>query len=222
MTFDVGSRSVLTHHDLGRFPDDSLFHHVARVVCGAACLPRKELYESWEVARRVRRRFRGGRVVDLACGHALTAILLLILDNTSETALAIDTQLPASAAPLLEAMTTVWPSLASRLTLQQADIATAQLGPSDVVVSTHACGTLSDLVIERALSVRARIAILPCCHDVERCDTGGLLGWLDPSLAIDTTRAAKLQHAGYDVYTSRIPSAITPKNRLLLGAPRCL
>ena len=67
--FDLSSRSRLTRRDLPRFTGETLFDRVARVVCEAECLPRKELYEAWEVARRVRRRMRGGRVVDLACGH---------------------------------------------------------------------------------------------------------------------------------------------------------
>lgn len=219
MAFDLGSRSLLTRHDLGRFTDSSLFCRIARVVCEAACLPRKELYESWEVARRVRRRFRGGRVVDLACGHALTAWLMVILDQSSERAVAIDAQLPASAATLARALAGEWPKLASRVELIEADLTTLPLTRDDVVVSTHACGTLSDLVLERALVARARVAVLPCCHDAERNDTGGLTGWLDPALAIDVSRAARLREAGYAVYTQHIPSAITPKNRLLMGAP---
>src|SRR5687768_5896673 len=95
--FDRSSRSRLTPRYLGRFPSDTLFDRIARVVCHADCLPRKELYEAWEVARRVRRRFRGGRVVDLACGHALVAHLMLILDDTSERDLAIDVRIPDSA-----------------------------------------------------------------------------------------------------------------------------
>ena len=39
----------------------SLFDRLGRAVCEAGCLPRKELYEAWEVARRVRRWCRGGR-----------------------------------------------------------------------------------------------------------------------------------------------------------------
>ena len=54
--FDPGSRSRLTPRDLPRFEGATLFDRVARAVCRASCLPRKELYESWEVARRVRRR----------------------------------------------------------------------------------------------------------------------------------------------------------------------
>ena len=63
---------------------------MARAVCEAGCLPRKELFESWEVARRVRRRIRGRRVVELAAGHALVSHLLLLLDDTSVSALAVD------------------------------------------------------------------------------------------------------------------------------------
>ena len=65
MLFDPSSKDRLTDHDLGRFPDDTLFHRLARVVCHAGCLPRKELFEAWETAKRVRRVCRGGRVVDL-------------------------------------------------------------------------------------------------------------------------------------------------------------
>src|SRR5512132_4647770 len=93
----LSSRVRLTPHELPRFQGPTLFDHIARVVCSASCLPRKELYESWEVARRARRRFRGGRVVDLACGHGLVAQLMLILDDSSPSALAADAHLPPSA-----------------------------------------------------------------------------------------------------------------------------
>ena len=65
----------------------------------------------------------------------------------------------------------------------------------------------------------ARVAVLPCCHDVETCDAGALGGWVDAALAIDVRRASRLEACGYRVWTQTIPAAITPKNRLLLGAP---
>ena len=62
MAFSHSSRGRLTDKDLGRFPGDTLFDRLGRAVCHAGCLPRKELFEAWEVARRVRRLFRGGRL----------------------------------------------------------------------------------------------------------------------------------------------------------------
>jgi hypothetical protein len=219
MGFDPSSRSWLSPHDLSRFRDETLFDRVARVVCEAHCLPRKELYESWAVARRVRRRARGGRIVELAAGHALTSCLLLLLDDSSDSALAVDTRVPASAVRLIEALSVRWPRLRDRVVLQERSLEETELSASDLVVSVHACGALTDRVLERALAARARVAVLPCCHDRETCDTGGLEAWMDVSLAIDATRALKLRAAGYRVHTQLIPGQITPKNRLLIGQP---
>lgn len=219
MTFDPARRSTLTRHDLDRFAGATLFDRIGRVVCEAECLPRKELFESWEVARRVRRRFRGGRVVDLACGHALVSQLMLLLDDSSPNALAVDRSLPPSAARVREALAAAWPRLTGRIELVEAAIADVALSVDDVVVSTHACGALTDVVLARAVASGARVAVLPCCHDTATCDPGGLSGWVDAPLAIDATRAALLRARGYEVSTQTIPAAITPKNRLLLAAP---
>jgi SAM-dependent methyltransferase len=213
------SRERLTPHDLHRYQGPTLFDHIARVVCEASCLPRKELYESWEVARRARRRFRGGRVVDLACGHGLIAHLMILLDDTTETALAADLRLPQSAAILAAALVREWPRLDGRITLAAQPIADVTVRAGDLVVSAHACGGLTDDVLGVAIAAAARVVVLPCCHAEGKGDLGGVGGWVDGALAIDVTRAARLRAAGYAVYTQTIPAEITPKNRLLLGAP---
>ena len=69
-----------------------------------------------------------------------------------------------------------------------------------------------------ALAARARVAVLPCCHD-ETCDAGPGTGWVDRALAVDLRRAARLEQAGYRVWTQAIPAEVTPKNRLLIGTP---
>ncbi|MCU0241978.1 MAG: methyltransferase domain-containing protein [Vicinamibacteria bacterium] len=220
MRFDPGSRSVLTQHDLGRFKGRTLFDRVARAVCEAECLPRKELYESWEVARRVRRRVRGRRVVELAAGHALLAHLMLILDAASESAVAVDAKHVPSSDALACALTSRWPRLAGRVERRMDDLACCAIAPDDLVVSVHACGALSDRVLDLAIHARAHVALLPCCHDQETCDAGGLLGFLPLPLAVDATRVARLRAADYDVVTQTIPAEITPHNRLILGVPR--
>lgn len=217
--FDPSSRTKLTSRDAARFPEDTLFHRVARVLCHAECLPRKELYEAWEVARRARRRFRGGRVVDLACGHGLAACLMLLLDDSSPVAVGVDKRLPPSAWAVRDAMVNEWPRLAGRIDVVERPIEEVAIEAGDTVISVHACGALTDAVLARATAARARVAVLPCCHDVETCDAGGLAGWMDAGLAIDATRAARLRERGYTVHTQVIPAAITAKNRLLMGEP---
>jgi len=219
VAFSRSSKARLTSHDLDRFPSGSLFDRIARAVCGAGCLPRKELYEAWEVARRARRLFRGGRVVDLGAGHGLLAQIMLILDDTSSAAIAVDTTLPPSSPRLHEALVERWPRLAGRIAFVSAPLESMPLMSGDVVVSSHACGPLTDVVIDRAVAAGARVAVLPCCHDARTCGTGDLDGWVDEALAIDMMRAMRMKARGYRIWTQAIPSEITPKNRLLLGAP---
>jgi hypothetical protein len=102
---------------------------------------------------------------------------------------------------------------------EQRSIDEVDLRSGDLIVSAHACGSLTDRILERAISIKARVAVLPCCHAEARCDLGGLAGWLDPALGIDVTRAARLWSHGYRIHTQSIPADITPKNRLLLGEP---
>jgi hypothetical protein len=219
MSFSHSSRGRLTDKDLGRFPGDTLFDRLARSVCHAGCLPRKELFEAWEVARRVRRLFRGGRIVDLGGGHGLLAQVMLVLDDSSPAALVVDKALPASSARVHEALVQAWPRLSGRISFVDRALDEVEVQPSDVVVSSHACGRLTDVVLDRAVGARARVAVLPCCHDLERCDAGELSGWIDGPVAIDIMRAVRLEQQGYRIWTQSIPASVTPKNRLLIGAP---
>lgn len=217
--FSPSSRARLTRYDLPRFPGDTLFDRLGRAVCAAGCLPRKELYESWELARRTRRLFRGGRVVDLGGGHGLLAQVMLLLDDSSPAAVVVDPAIPPSASVVHAALVAAWPRLSGRVSFIDAAINDVEVGSDDVIVSSHACGALTDRVLDRAIVARARVAVLPCCHDVERCEAGPLPGWMDRPLAIDAMRAVRLEREGYRVWTHAIPAEITPKNRLLLGSP---
>jgi hypothetical protein len=145
---------------------------------------------------------------------------MLLLDDSSPDALVVDTALPPSSARLHEVLVGAWPRLARRITFVAARIEDIALGPTDLVVSVHACGNLSDVVLGRAAAARARVAILPCCHDLDVNDDAGLTGWVDGPLAVDVARALRLEQHGYRIRTQLISADITPKNRLLIGEPR--
>ena len=217
--FAPSSHSRLTVHDRPRFGGETLFDRLGRAVCDAGCLPRKELYEAWEMARRVRRELRGGRVVDLGGGHGLLAQVLLLLDDSSSGALVVDAALPPSHAALHDVLVAAWPRLRGRVRFETARLERVPLTAGDLVVASHACGRLTDAVLDAAVAARARVAVLPCCHDRDHCDTGDLAGWMPADLAIDAVRAARLRGHGYRIWTKTIPAEITPRNRLLMGSP---
>lgn len=218
-TFSHGSDGRLTTRDLGRFPGESLFDRIARAVCAAECLPRKELYEAWEVARRVRRVCRGGRVLDVGGGHGLLAQIMLLLDDTSPVAVVVDPAPPPSQPRVREALVAAWPRLDGRVAFAPVGIGEVAATAADLIVSCHACGRLTDATLDLAIGARAPVAVLPCCHDHACCETGELAGWMPADLAIDATRAARLRQQGYRIWTKTIPVEVTPRNRLLIGQP---
>ncbi|MBM3821254.1 MAG: methyltransferase domain-containing protein [Acidimicrobiia bacterium] len=217
MRFAPGSRGRLTRYDLDRFPGDSLFDRLGRVVCSVGRLPRKELYEAWELGRRVRRRCRGGRVVDVAGGHGLLAHVMLLLDDSSPEAVVVDPDPPPAAAALHQALVAEWPRLNGRVSYLRVDVQRFVLTAGDLVVSSHACGALTDAILDAAAEASAAVAVLPCCHDLATCDPGPLAGWMERTLAVDAVRALRLETRGYAVSTQTIPAAVTPKNRLLIA-----
>jgi hypothetical protein len=219
MTFAPGARGRLTSYDLARFGGTTLFDRIGRVVCGVGRLPRKELYEAWEVARRVRRWCRGGRVMDVAGGHGLLAHLMLLLDDSSPEAVVVDPAIPPSSDAVHAAFVAEWPRLRDRISYIPDEVGNVTCGAADVVVSSHACGSLTDRVLDVAIDASAAVAVLPCCHETDTCDAGPLAGWVDGAMAIDVGRAMRLVSHGYHVRTQTIPRAITPKNRLLIGTP---
>jgi hypothetical protein len=214
-----GARIRLAPRDLPHFAGDRLLDSVGRVVCEARCLKRKELFESWEVARRVLRRHRGGPVLDLAGGHGLAAWFVLLLDRSTTVARVVDTRIPPSAGRLRAALGERWPDITARWTHVEDDLTTIRPTSADRVLGVHACGSLTDAVLDVALAARARVAVLPCCSSKARLDAAGLDGWVPHDLAVDLVRAERLRSEGYRVHTSLLPDDITPKNRLLLGTP---
>ena len=105
---------------------------------------------------------------------------MLLLDDTSETALAVDVRIPPSAERLSAALVRAWPRLAGRVELASRPLEEVELRPGDLVVSAHACGDLTDAILTRAIEGGARVAVLPCCQVLRT--HGDLDGWLDKAL----------------------------------------
>ena len=145
---------------------------------------------------------------------------MLLLDDTSAGAIVVDPAPAPSALLLQRALVAEWPRLQGRVTVVEDDIRRVPLTGTDLIVSSHACGALTDAILDAAVAARARVAVLPCCHDLAQCDGGPLAGWLDGPMAIDVMRATRLEARGYHVRTQTIPDAITPKNRLLIATPK--
>jgi hypothetical protein len=144
---------------------------------------------------------------------------MLLLDDSSPGAIVVDTAVPPSRARVHEALIRAWPRLTGRIAFVASRVEDVPLTRDDVIVSIHACGALSDVVLERATSARARVAVLPCCHDLDVNDAANLTGWVDGPLAVDVVRALHLKQRGYRIWTQSISADITPKNRLLIGTP---
>jgi len=214
-----GSKQTLTPYDLHRFAGGTLVDAVGRTVCAASCLPRKELFESWEVARRVLRRARGGPVLDLACGHGLVGWLVALLDRQTPNVTCVDTRLPDSAKRLSAALGARWPEVGARVRYLEAPLDAVPIDSTARVLAIHACGALTDYALDLTLAARARFAALPCCHSHRKLDDGGLSGWMPSAVAIDSTRVWRLRQAGYRVWTSTIDNDITPQNRLMVALP---
>ncbi len=217
-----GSRNKLSPSHARHYRGDGLLDVLGRAICTVDCLPRKELHEAWEMATRIRMWLASSptvRVVDLCAGYGLLAQVLLLLDaDARSTALAVDVRLPKNHVLVHGAVIATFPNLVDRVTFQRGRLEDVALGVDDVVVSSHACGELSDAVLRRASDVGARVALLPCCHLTRwRPD---LAGDSDPAARIDEERVRFLERRGYDVRVDAIPANVSAKNRLLLARTR--
>ena len=158
-------------------------------------------------------------MVDVAAGHGLLAYTMLLLDDTSPGAICVDVRKPPSAGKLEAILVQRWPRLSGRVGYLEQPFSSLELGSDDLVVCAPGCGALTDEVLGRAADARARVAVLPCCHDLREADRGELDGWMNGEMAIDAVRALCLRARGYRIRTQQIAGSITPKNRLLLGEP---
>ena len=225
----VASRLRAT--DVRHFAGDSTFHQVARAVCTAdAAIARKELPECWAMAERIHDEFWRSasepprRVVDVAAGHGLLGYFLLALCCQARTPLpvvyAVDERMPASAGKLRDAFGAAFPRLRAQHRYIVGDARDVEATSDTLVAGLHACGGLSDIVIDVALQGSSALALVPCCHSTKISHDAAAAAKVGLDEAIDAARARRLAAAGWAVERDLLCSReITPKNGLILARP---
>ena len=210
---------------------------------------------------------------DLCCGHGLTGMLFCCCHDTScmgpkstsLTVFLVDRKQPSSHSILRELLVQVCPWVGTSnntisfheasldsyttlagLSLSNKDfVAEESASTTDLVISTHACGSLTDRVLELASNsmshtaskdntdtpddnrknqVAAKataVAVMPCCYTgTSQGAPFGIQRALGVAWAADIQRSYYLQSKGYHVDYANIPREITPMNRILIGEYR--
>ncbi len=242
--------------------------------------PSSEDDETTKTTEGRRRYFK--RVADMGCGQGLVSWAILFLDKSrTRTAIGIDKKIPKSTDVIEQVMMERHPNVAEfqneavpkqiqeeekskeeqrkpspfkRWHWVEGDICqNISADSSTLIVGVHCCGTLSDSILDIAISSRSPLALVPCCHtkkslpkkyqhnnekikklladdakkqqklrnEIRDGDTDEQDNPPSTSLTdyIDRCRIQKLIDAGYDVEEERIPSVITPKNRIIVATP---
>lgn len=176
-------------------------------------------------------------VKDLCSGHGLTGMLFAACNppgrlKASMRVLLVDHKEPQSHAILRNIISEVCPwvnedtvkfveaDLDDYVTKSRSDDATDE---ASIIISTHACGSLTDDVIGYAVESRAAsVSVMPCCYTGTAKGTPyGVQRMFGVGASADIKRSFLLHDNGYHVDFAAIPKAITPMNRLIVAERRC-
>ena len=164
-------------------------------------------------------------VQDLCCGHGLTGMLFVACNPPRSPAsvgvrtVLVDRFEPPSHKQLRHAIAEVCPWMndedAVSFVPSTLDDHFAQESSSDafgpnhasVVISTHACGSLTDDILRYAVDGNcAALAVMPCCYTgTDKGVPYGIRRALGVSVAADVGRSFFLQERGYHVDWTTIP-----------------
>ena len=126
-------------------------------------VPRKELFEAFEVAQVVQRHFaEAPRITEFCAGCGLLSIFLVLL-KPSRQLRCLDKRRGPLAVKLLQALRPLWPCLA-QIEWQEQDARHGLGAQGELVASCHACSVLSDEIILAAKRGRSPLVLVPCCY----------------------------------------------------------
>jgi len=175
-------------------------------------------------------------IKDLCCGHGLTGMLFLAcmppgrIQNTTIQTILVDQAEPQSHSILRDCISEICPWVSEEtVTFISSPLEEYTLNEvreedgATIVISTHACGSLTDKVIEYSIETTkaSSIAVMPCCYTgTDRGAPYGIRRMLGVSLSADIRRSFHLQDHDYHVDFASIPKAVTPMNRIILAERR--
>jgi len=213
------SRSRLHPGCAASFPSDNLHDRVARAVCEARCLARRELFESWSFAQKIRRFIDAPVVWDLGAGHGLVAMLLAIMEPDLTLVRAVDRRKPVSFEKIRDALAASFGDRIAKVRFDEVKI--ESLAPPEeriFITAVHACGKRTDDAIDIALNARASLALLPCCHDASIYPLpGALTGRWSKREAVDLARIFRLDSWGYKTHARKIDDGLTSCADVIIG-----
>ena len=159
------------------FSTDKIQDVLLRELAAQRLLPIKEVFESFELFARIRKASRAEVVADLCCGHGLLGILFAMFERKVARVLLIDKDEPESRQRLLEIVGKLAPWATDKIENRSQMITSDDewIQPGFSIVSSHACGVLSDLCIEIAIKCGGPLAILPCCYPKSACEAPAAL-----------------------------------------------
>ncbi|KAL7514374.1 hypothetical protein ACHAXN_011555 [Cyclotella atomus] len=174
-------------------------------------------------------------IYDLCSGHGLTGMMFVACNPPRGNyrqlvrAVLVDQSKPQSHNVLREIISEVCPWVTAdtiqfeSCSLEDFKSKTNDMeGNASIVISTHACGSLTDTVLSYAVDKHASaVAVMPCCYTgTDQGTPYGLRRMLGVSLSADVRRSFYLQDHEYHGDFATIPKAITPMNRIIVGEKR--
>jgi hypothetical protein len=214
-----GSRKRLHPGSAKNFPADTVHDRIARALCEAYCLPRKEFFESWSFVNRIRRRIDATVVWDLCAGHGLVSFLLALLEPQLTSLKAIDMRKPLSFERIRAALAPLDEERVAKVVFEERALEDLE-PPRERVFMTavHACGRRSDRAIELAIASHSSIALLPCCQDVAAIEIpDAVLQRWSKRDSVDMARIFTLHRAGYRTVSSKVDDDVTHCADAIIG-----